>query len=236
MANMSFAIGTVEVKGIDEKDVAKFWKTFVRTQEYVCNGDLVNTCYGEFLDEPSDDESLKERVQHFAGCGRWALQNNLDSFGRWAKQELVNGNETEMLKWLEESDFSLHFEYDECESGFGFLQHVSCDVVHIAATSLEKCALLNEDVTEYDYNLYGLAKFDFEDVAEYLRNIEDSASDEDEAAKLIEREFNRSLQSAKNDGADIDDVCTLLGDFELFENTKGEKFDIRKSYKAILSA
>lgn len=235
MANMSFAIGTIEVKGIDEKDVAKFWKTFVRTQEYVCNGNLVNTCYGEFLDEPSDDENLKERVQRFTGCGRWALQNNLDSFGRWSKQELVNGNETEMLKWLEESDFALHFEYDECESGYGFLQHVSCDIVHIAGTPLEKCALLNEDVTDYDYNLYYLAKLDFEEVEEYLRNIEDFASDEEEAAELIEREFNRSLKSAKDDGADIDDVCALLDDFESFENTKGEKFDIRKSYKAILS-
>ena len=140
-----------------------------------------------------------------------------------------------MLKWLEESDFALHFEYDECESGYGFLQHVSCDIVHIAGTPLEKCALLNEDVTDYDYNLYYLAKLDFEEVEEYLRNIEDFASDEEEAAELIEREFNRSLKSAKDDGADIDDVCALLDDFESFENTKGEKFDIRKSYKAILS-
>ena len=223
MANMSSAYGEIEVKGIDEKEVLKFWKIFEKTQE--------SAWYGEFLnDEPSEGY-----VQSFMGCGRWVLNNNLDNFGRWAKQDLVRNDNIAELKWLEEREFTLHFDYDEYECGCEILQHESCDVVHTKNTSLDDCKLLNEDITEYDYNLYGLAKLDFEEVSEYLRSIEDSASNKDEAAELLEQEFNKSLQSAKKDDADIDDVCALLDDFELFENSKGEKFDVRKGYKAILS-
>lgn len=223
MANMSSAYGEIEVRGIDEKEVLKFWKIFEKTQE--------NAWYGEFL----NNEPSEERVQSFMGCGRWALDNNLDNFGRWAKQDLVHNDNIAELQWLEEREFTLHFDYDEYECGFEILQHESCDVVHTKNTPLNECELLNEDITTYDYNLYGLAKLDFEEVSEYLRSIEDIASNKDEAAELLEQEFNKSLQSAKKDDADIDDVCALLDDFELFENSKGEKFDVRKSYKAILS-
>lgn len=223
MANMSSAYGEIEVRGIDEKEVMKFWKIFEKTQE--------SAWYGEFL----NDEPSEECVQSFMGCGRWVLDNNLDNFGRWAKQDLIHNNNIAELKWLEERAFTLHFDYDEYECGFEILQHESCDVVHIKNTSLDECELLKEDITTYDYNLYGLAKLDFEEVSEYLWSIEDSTDDKNEAAELLEQEFNKSLQSAKKDDADIDDVCALLDDFELFENTKGEKFDIRKSYKAILS-
>lgn len=223
MANMSSAYGEVEVKGIDKKEVMKFWEIFEKTQE--------RAYYGEFLnDEPSEG-----CVQSFMGLGRWVLNNNLDNFGPWAKQNLVRNDNVAELKWLEEREFTLHFDYDEYECGFEILQHESCDVVHTKNTSLDECELLNEDVKTYDYNLYGLAKLDFEDVSEYLRSIEDSTDDKDWAAELLEQEFNKSLQSAKKDGADIDDVCVLLGDFELFKNSKGEKFDVRSGYKAILS-
>jgi len=223
MANMSSAYGEIEVRGIDKKEVVKFWEIFEKTQE--------RAYYGEFL----NDEPSEECTQSFMGCGRWTLNNNLDNFGRWAKQDLVHNDNIAELQWLEEREFVLHFDYDEYECGFEILQHESCDVVHTKNTPLDECELLNEDITTYDYNLYGLAKLDFEEVSEYLRSIESSTDDKNRAAELLEQEFNRSLQSAKKDDADIDDVDTLLGDFDLFENSKGEKFDVRSGYKAILS-
>lgn len=69
------------------------------------------------------------------GTGRWSFDNNIESLGRWLKEELKG---SEKLKLLEQNDFWVYFNGTDVETGCGVFNDLTGSVLHVAGQPLEK--------------------------------------------------------------------------------------------------
>ena len=140
MANISSTFGTITIECDNAKGLEELEKCFE-----------ISESWGYYT---AVDEIAKYAVKgYFYGCGRWSYQTNIERLFDWLS------NQKEKLNWklLEDSNFSITFDYTDEECGMQFIYKATYQLIHKAGNPLPKgITMIDEKYEDYEYNLVNL--------------------------------------------------------------------------------
>lgn len=175
MANLSDVSGTLTITSSSLKDCEE-------VLEFL---NIITNHWGysfDTYDEPSVTEAYTGQTKEkdtvsieipFNASGRWSFQENIRLFGVWlaTTKEEQNKDAPDAIRKLQKYPFSLHFEYDEDETGCEFVGEGSATLVHKGNTPLENMEITENDHESHELtveNLVNIRGFDEDYAKSYL--------------------------------------------------------------------
>ena len=147
MANISSAFGTITIECDNAKGLEELEKCFEISESW--------DYYTAVEEAFAEIETIaKYAVKgYFYGCGRWSYQTNIERLFDWLS------NQKEKLNWklLEDSNFSITFDYTDEECGMQFIYKATYQLIHKAGNPLpEGITMIDKKYEDYEYNLVNL--------------------------------------------------------------------------------
>ena len=168
MANISDASGKIRItlNGSETKDdMMKTWDIIRRFWDM--GGD-----YGAILDQISEDDITRDgdglhAEADFYGSGRWTFFGNVESFGEWIDTSPVITKEEK--GFLRSKDFSIDYDFADCELGCGVFYKAEMESEHKAGTPLS--STVTKSLGEKDIEISA------ENIRKYIGYADDEVAD-----------------------------------------------------------
>lgn len=162
MANISEAWGTVTV--LSENDYEKLFEA------------LNNAQYG-WWDYNFEITDIEGNEGNFYGNGRWSFENNLEDFGKWLQNTIIQENyfdpdgskaqdAMDAQYYLLNTTWSVVFDFKDVEPGCQVAYEATWCLSHQAGRALKDIKAVQTYFKSYDFdffNLVGNLEMDYED-------------------------------------------------------------------------
>lgn len=158
MANISDASGTIRITlngGKTKDDMMKTWDIIRRFWDM--EGD-----YGAIFGQISEDDITRDSdglhaEADFYGSGRWTFVGNVESFGEWI--EANNVITPEEKQFLVDQDFSIDYDFADCELGCGAFYEAKMKSEHKAGTPLSSITAKTISDKEIEISAANIRKY-----------------------------------------------------------------------------
>lgn len=158
MANISDASGKIRItlNGDETKDgMMKTWDIIRRFWDM--GGD-----YGAIFEQISEDDIMRDSdglhaEADFYGSGRWTFIGNVESFGEWIDTSpVITEDEKDFLK---SKDFSIDYDFADCELGCGAFYEAKMKSEHKAGTPLSSITAKTISDKEIEISAANIRKY-----------------------------------------------------------------------------
>lgn len=158
MANISDASGKISLtlNGSETKDdMMKTWDIIRRVWD--TGGD-----YGATYEQISEDDITRDgdglhAEMDFFGSGRWTFTGNVESFGEWLDTSpVITEDEKDFLR---SKDFSIDYDFADCELGCGAFYEAKMESDHKAGTPLSSIAARTISSKEIEISAANIRKY-----------------------------------------------------------------------------
>lgn len=158
MANISDASGTIRITlngGKTKDDMMKTWDIIRRFWDM--GGD-----YGAIFGQISEDDITRDSdglhaEADFYGSGRWTFVGNVESFGEWI--EANNVITPEEKQFLVDQDFSIDYDFADCELGCEAFYEAKMESEHKAGTPLSSIEAKTISEKEIEISAENIRKY-----------------------------------------------------------------------------